>query len=599
MKSSVFQLGAMRMYLEQGGLRTITYHHIEIVRGIYVAVRDRDWGTIAPTFEEVRLSEDDRGLSISFMCSHREDEIDFSWEGKIRMEKQRLRFEFDGKANSDFYKNRIGFCVLHPQEFAGLPVVVASPDNVIQGCFPQLISAHQPYKEIQELCYEPAHGLKVRMSFAGDLFEMEDQRNWTDASFKTYCTPLELPFPVFVTAGHNIKQTIEIQIEHEFPLTAETAETAEACARITIQPERICQLPELGFMLPPVEASETEEEHLAGLRPGFLRVVADQNDDDWMHRLERAGYWSAKYGCELELELILGAAEHLQTLFHAIKINEWPVRRILPYAGGSFISDAVTIRAVKQQAEIYALPVDIGGGTRAYYAELNRATLPLTASDFLSYSINPQVHACDDRSVMETLSAQRVTAEDAWLKFGKPLYIGPITFKPRLNPNATSSDELTQQDQIDVRQNSAYGAAWTLGSITNLCLDHVRSICYYDLFGPLGLVHGAVNPICQVFKDVAACKDADVMRVSTAASDVAALALRDNDRIRLLLANLTDGDMETKIAAGQGSNIRLSARTDSSRPVSNVERDDQMMLTLAPYEYLWMDFEQSFAGEGE
>ena len=29
----------------------------------------------------------------------------------------------------------------------------------------------------------------------GDVFEMEDQRNWTDASFKTYCTPLRQPFP--------------------------------------------------------------------------------------------------------------------------------------------------------------------------------------------------------------------------------------------------------------------------------------------------------------------------------------------------------------------------------------------------------------------
>ena len=36
----------------------------------------------------------------------------------------------------------------------------------------------------------------------GETFETEDQRNWSDASFKTYGTPLALPLPVEVTSGH-------------------------------------------------------------------------------------------------------------------------------------------------------------------------------------------------------------------------------------------------------------------------------------------------------------------------------------------------------------------------------------------------------------
>ena len=42
-----------------------------------------------------------------------------------------------------------------------------------------------------------ADGLRAE---AGDVFEIEDQRNWTDGSFKTYSTPLSLPFPVPVEA---------------------------------------------------------------------------------------------------------------------------------------------------------------------------------------------------------------------------------------------------------------------------------------------------------------------------------------------------------------------------------------------------------------
>jgi D-apionolactonase len=52
---------------------------------------------------------------------------------------------------------------------------------------------------------------------------MEDQRNWTDASFKTYSTPLELPFPVEVAAGERIFQRVVLSI-----MTHETATTATA-----------------------------------------------------------------------------------------------------------------------------------------------------------------------------------------------------------------------------------------------------------------------------------------------------------------------------------------------------------------------------------
>jgi hypothetical protein len=30
----------------------------------------------------------------------------------------------------------------------------------------------------------------------GDAWEMEDHRNWLDASFKTYVRPLALPYPM-------------------------------------------------------------------------------------------------------------------------------------------------------------------------------------------------------------------------------------------------------------------------------------------------------------------------------------------------------------------------------------------------------------------
>ena len=40
---------------------------------------------------------------------------------------------------------------------------------------------------------------------------MEDQRNWTDASFKTYSTPLRIPYPVEVAPGQDPVQAVTMR----------------------------------------------------------------------------------------------------------------------------------------------------------------------------------------------------------------------------------------------------------------------------------------------------------------------------------------------------------------------------------------------------
>jgi len=41
---------------------------------------------------------------------------------------------------------------------------------------------------------------------------MEDHRNWSDASFKTYVRPLVLPWPYTLKAGEEVKQSIKVKL---------------------------------------------------------------------------------------------------------------------------------------------------------------------------------------------------------------------------------------------------------------------------------------------------------------------------------------------------------------------------------------------------
>ena len=82
--------------------------------------------------------------------------------------------------------NRAGFVVLHPAWLAGQKLKVTHVDDREEETrFPERISPSQPVFDIRALSHEVAPGLWATCRMEGDTFEMEDQRNWTDASYKT------------------------------------------------------------------------------------------------------------------------------------------------------------------------------------------------------------------------------------------------------------------------------------------------------------------------------------------------------------------------------------------------------------------------------
>ena len=84
-----------------------------------------------------------------------------------------------------------------------------------EGSLPRFIEKAQPvlpFAEMQAMRHEVEPGVWAEVRFAGDIFEMEDQRNWTDASYKTFCTPLRLPFPVEIQAGTRVEQSITLKL---------------------------------------------------------------------------------------------------------------------------------------------------------------------------------------------------------------------------------------------------------------------------------------------------------------------------------------------------------------------------------------------------
>ena len=217
--------GPLSMVFEAGDLRYIRFDDHEILRRVYVAVRDHNWDTILPQLSNVQIEGEGDAFRITYDVENKHGELDFFWQGTITGDADgSIIFSMDGEARSTLRRNRIGFCVLHPMGCAGVPCRIEKVDgSVAESVYPITIAPQHlidgeikpvaPFNNMRAVRYEIAAGVEAEARFEGEIFEMEDQRNWTDASYKTYGTPLSQPFPVEIPAGTKISQRITLTLQ--------------------------------------------------------------------------------------------------------------------------------------------------------------------------------------------------------------------------------------------------------------------------------------------------------------------------------------------------------------------------------------------------
>ena len=215
------ETGPWRLQLRGDELADIEFRGHQVLRAIRPVVRDHDWRTLAPTVESMTTDDDGGTFSLRFTVAFAGFGAEYRAELTVSASDDELTVAFDGTAPGDFRSNRIGLVVLHRPDDAGRSVTVTAPDQTrTGGAFPTDISPHQPFLNIAAMSWE-RDGTAFGLEFTGDTFETEDQRNWTDASFKTYSTPLSRPFPVAVHAGDRVHQSIRLTAAPAQPAAAD------------------------------------------------------------------------------------------------------------------------------------------------------------------------------------------------------------------------------------------------------------------------------------------------------------------------------------------------------------------------------------------
>ncbi len=408
-----FKMGNLRGIIDpdSGQLRYLRVGNHELLRGIYGSVRRPDWGTVIPKTEEFELAVKRNSFRCTFVAHHKDDKMDFSWRGTITGKlvdetHVEIEYTFEGTVEQDTQTNRLGLCLLHPSALQGTPVEIEhQKDSCEMMIFPKLIKPDQPFKDTKAISYEVKKGIGIRIELYGDGFETEDQRNYGDASYKTYCHPQEWGSPYKVEKGKVIHQRAKLTI-------STTGFTDE---KEMLKPT-VGDLPSLGTL--------------------FNRNFAIPE----MEPLQNMGFTHAQANTEgTESAKLIGGPVFMQTQVASIPVSFSPNDGIL-FSPSRDWQKLNGVRGARKFIHAKSWFIEMNGA-RPHFDEINGVALGL----------QPKTHQFDTETMMEcawTIPDQVETARSIGATTG---IVGPI----RLS------------DTPDERTNGIEAALFTLASVVN------------------------------------------------------------------------------------------------------------------------------------
>jgi len=591
--------GSLSVELDNGQLRYLRVGGVEVLRAVAFLVRDENWGTYIPVLSGLRVDQRADGFSVSYdaVCRRPGQEIAFS--ATIEGRGDQLSFEATATPKTDFLTARTGFVVLHPLNgVAGRPVEVEHVDGKIEKSkFPERVNPIQPFLDIRSLTHQVVPGLKATVRFDGDTWEMEDHRNWTDASFKTYVRPLRLPWPYTLKAGEAVTQSVTVTLKGapEKGAGASRAGAIEiklgAVGRTALQPIG------LGMPAEEIDASIAALDRLQRVAPRFLQCHFDPREQHGIAQLYGYRVLCEQTGAQCILEVVVESlddfAGELKKLAGLVKqsglnlagIAVCPVGDLKSVLPGGPRPPAPDLAALYAAARAAFPDLRLGGGMFSFFTELNRKHPPAEQLDFVMNTTCPIVHAADDRSVMETLEALPYQVITARSFIDKTTYrVGPSSIACRDNPHGKTytpnpDNERVCLSKMDPRQRGLFAAAWMLGYVATLARTSVEAISLGAPTGPLGIIYrktgysqpwydnvpgAAVYPAYHVIGGLT--QGAGRKLVAAESSDsakVQCLAYRGEAGTTLWLANLTANDQSVSLASPSGAVFGATLDEDS------------------------------------
>jgi hypothetical protein len=428
----VLRAGPLYAEYHRGDLWSARFGDVPALDRLYVRIRDQAWGTVPMRAE---LAELDRG-GPSFRVLSR-----LSW-GSERWATGTLEItgsasELYACATITFHRRaclqRAGLNLHHPlASTVGRGYHWANGRSSGSGTFPAVI--HPQLRDqarylpmigpFGRLTIDTGPHAQLTMDFTGAQFETEDQRNWTDASFKTYGPPVDQQEPRWHEAGSVVQQTVLITARTPGPTarrprpdpagtagaagTAGTARTAGA-AVIRIGAGTEPALPPVGVTASSLWPGQDGWPRLAGQPDptaatagvGHVRVEVWPESAASAGPLRHALAVLRDRGIPLELALRGGAGDPGRLGQVLRMAGAVPVRAVLALGAGTEPAAPGFAAMVSDLAREAGIRAPVAAGTAGHFSEINRSRAAVRHAGPVVWSTNPQVHESDDVTVMQ------------------------------------------------------------------------------------------------------------------------------------------------------------------------------------------------------
>ena len=573
--------GDFTLDLAQAAIRNVTYKGAQLIDLLYTAIRPWDWSTLVPEehTEDVKVIGTECIITISDTFASAmvaQTIITLSTTNTFAVE-----YQLEGLA--EYSVNRWGICLcLHSGDWMGSKVNSSgntytllqdiSPQRVVDGVTQGLFPA------ANEMHFVAPDQRFIKATSTGKVLEAEDQRNWTDNTYKIYSGSLSEPRPFVTSSGSIWKQSIKFEV-------GAPSGAATDPAKIVVR--EIEALPSIGlqFNTEPLLSPDDLEKALVLLDIDHLRV----NEESLTAQKIAT---TASSGLILEAALLSsngGAA--LQTEVTLLSQRVPAGSRLLIHRDGREIVEAADLP--KNESLSSYIP-----GSDAYLVDLHRNKYQFGNS--VSYSMVPTVHSADTETTFKTLYTQRESIEFAQKYLAPQVFISPITFSTRGNPETGHSrDQRINFANPDAasRIRTIEGAAWTLGSIFALASAGAFSGSWHELFGESGVIYSqnGATKFSPTFHALSALGAHHAHQITIATSlDNSWVAFENRESKRILVASLRPWSLEITAKVLAGYQSIQSLRSDECDRASQIMDwwsyaettpiSADFPLTLAPFE---------------
>ena len=518
--------------------RNITYKNIEILKLVSFLVRDKNWNNYSPKIIKTSTNNTVDNLNFEFDLRYGDDE-QFDVKILLSIGDHSIKLTATGNFLTDFWTNRIGFNLLLPLEgVVGQKVDITKSDESLElSKFPFDILPNQPIVKFNNLSYQMFNSFNLNIKFNGIYFEMEDQRNWGDASYKIYSGSLLDPFPYKEKNNSIFHQEIEIFLSEENKSSLKVEDNNFLLDELSQE----LQMPKIGIKV------DADSNFVKNFNVDFFYHIFDFEKSIHSNNnlFNKPVYLIALIDHTKNID------EVMNDIKEYIKLNPMSLDKLLicpkiylnSFQPAGEWPEVASLSEYYKAAKYHFPKVKIFSGMVTNFTELNRKR-PTGDYDGINFSFTPIVHDASDYGLLDTPnSLEYIINTIETFSNDTPIHIGPMTIGMHFNPYgeklADNKDNIRlEMAENDSRHDSLLSLNWSIAVFSQIISKNTKYLTIASMKG----VHGIFTedkqkrPLYYLYELLFHFKKSKIFKIKKINS-IFGIKLLMNDKTFYLLAN--------------------------------------------------------------